>query len=693
MTVNSDFFSSQRAPRVEGFRYPGAWPEHSFLMPGSSGTNIFPYSRALGRADSNTEFVARLGNTTFETEPGTSTFLDIILAEKGLPIVKDRFPVLAVGSNASPAQIRHKFAQKHVTAMFPSFLADVENIAIGFQPSISFYGAFAATPFHLSGVTSRLFIQLLDAEQLQVMDQTEMGYKRVWVSAEAQASSQDDSGVIRATFETGEKLLGFYVYVSEQGYLELGGQAPIISETYFPADTAVASEPDIARRPLTVLAGGEFDAAHLRTLCAERAVLPVSSQDALLNTLQERNVLDEATCALLRSLQSAEGGVEAMTSPIDLTKYSAQSPNSDFLSAAEDQKFTYPKDRQYGVLITPESGRIAARISDAEQSVFTQAPRISDVVVVARSSSDDLDRRGESVISFGNSALSDSIPPGSLVEIWSPLAGYEAALHRVRAPSAVARVVVSPIGAKLALASAEKSFVEVDELLRIAIGLKVGEQLAIRSLKHRNLGASVRRIIDVIFGKPPYVLMRVTKADVTTIERDYVLIPDLALKMLGVQSGDPVIIEAADPEEGVLRALKLPTIALSNDTWDQRQNDLLGTWSSQYPSARDTLGAHNDIPPMMLDAANRTLLGLKEQPLAVVRVRATRPWQYIKAWREIPIALLALAVSAGMFYKDQEWVAPGGPQLVLFIVLIVAFLSIGFFPTRLRLGAKARRKR
>lgn len=107
------------APRDHPLTYPGAWPEESGLL---DGDRLLPLTRL-----------------TFE----------------------DRVPVLAVGSNACPAQLRHKMREYGVTAPIPLVKAKVTGIEIGVSAHITGLGYVSASPFRAPGLTRELFLTWL----------------------------------------------------------------------------------------------------------------------------------------------------------------------------------------------------------------------------------------------------------------------------------------------------------------------------------------------------------------------------------------------------------------------------------------------------------------------------------------------------------------------------------------------------
>jgi len=118
-----------------------------------------------------------------------------------------RVPVLAIGSNAAPAQLRHKFGSSSTPLVVPSVLAWVRGVRVGFCAFVSALGYVPATVFPQAGAETGTVVQLLDDDQLAEIDETESpAYRRVWLETPI-------------LLQTGERLAGAYAYVARGGYL------------------------------------------------------------------------------------------------------------------------------------------------------------------------------------------------------------------------------------------------------------------------------------------------------------------------------------------------------------------------------------------------------------------------------------------------------------------------------------------
>ncbi|WP_399881973.1 hypothetical protein ACGH7X_04860 [Streptomyces sp. BBFR51] len=170
-------------PREEPLLYPGAWPTESGLL---CGDRLLPLDRAVH-------------------EDGG-----------------DRVPVLAIGSNASPGQLRHKMAEFGIGSPIPMVRSRVTGLDIGVSAHVSRMGYVSASPVGAAGVVRELFVLWLDAEQLAVVDASEGvpmaggNFDRAWLPAPDVRVEPGDGTVLR----------GAYAYVNRHGVLHDGTGAP-----------------------------------------------------------------------------------------------------------------------------------------------------------------------------------------------------------------------------------------------------------------------------------------------------------------------------------------------------------------------------------------------------------------------------------------------------------------------------------
>ncbi|MFH8444370.1 hypothetical protein ACH4D3_24480 [Streptomyces sp. NPDC018026] len=173
-------------PREEPLLYPGAWPRESGLL---DGDRLLPLERPARQ----------------EWEDG-----------------EGRVPVLAIGSNASPAQLLHKMAEFGIGSPIPMVRSRVTGLDIGVSAHVSRMGYVSASPVGAPGTVRELFVLWLDAEQLAVIDASEGvpmaggNFDRVWLPAPD----------VRVEPGDGSVLGGAYAYVNRHGVLHDGTGAP-----------------------------------------------------------------------------------------------------------------------------------------------------------------------------------------------------------------------------------------------------------------------------------------------------------------------------------------------------------------------------------------------------------------------------------------------------------------------------------
>ncbi|MFG1671098.1 hypothetical protein [Streptomyces sp. Y7] len=168
------------APRDHPLLYPGAWPSDSGLL---DGDRLLPLDRLVH---------------------------------------DDRTPVLAVGSNACPAQLRHKMDEFGIASPVPMVKARVTGLDVGVSAHVSFMGYVSASPFRAPGHVRELFLTWLDAEQLAVIDASEGApvphghFSRAWLPAPD----------VRVELADGTVLPGAFAYVNRHGVLHDGTSTP-----------------------------------------------------------------------------------------------------------------------------------------------------------------------------------------------------------------------------------------------------------------------------------------------------------------------------------------------------------------------------------------------------------------------------------------------------------------------------------
>lgn len=237
--IDDSRFAAESAPRLVPESYPGVWPERSALVTASGlwelrdrdgvpfGSHPGPLTR-LGLCR-----VAVDDDTREHVTDGARTAPQLSRVLEGFHVVgmDARVPVLAIGSNAAPSQLRHKFREIPDALVLPSVRARVRGVALAYAGFFAGYGALPATIVPSDAAELELHVQFTDASQLANLDRTEAPhYRRVWLDA--------TSGV-RITLETGEELPGVYAYVARGGALT-DSAGDVIAAAMRPGDAGLS---------------------------------------------------------------------------------------------------------------------------------------------------------------------------------------------------------------------------------------------------------------------------------------------------------------------------------------------------------------------------------------------------------------------------------------------------------------------
>ncbi|WP_307822028.1 hypothetical protein [Streptomyces coffeae] len=184
-------------PARQPLSYPGRPVTSPTLL---TGGELWPLDPAAGR----------LGSWPVAGPDGRRVPLDAELARLGVPTAGARTPVIAVGSNASPAQLHHKLSRPDAPYAVPMVPVDVTGIAVGCSAHIGRYGYVASAPYPAPQACTPLVVSWLDAGQLAAVDATEYpNYRRVLLPG-------TDFPMV---LPSGERLGGAYVYAGVRGVL------------------------------------------------------------------------------------------------------------------------------------------------------------------------------------------------------------------------------------------------------------------------------------------------------------------------------------------------------------------------------------------------------------------------------------------------------------------------------------------
>ena len=608
-----DDFAAENSPRRLPLTYPGTWPSSSSLV---SQTHVWelrdrdgapltwdetdPQRISVCRVRLDDDTIDRLG-----LSHSNAPHLVTVLEESDVVSVDSRIPVLAIGSNAAPSQLRHKFEDRGVPLMVPGVRARVTGAQLGFGAFTAPRGYVPATIFADSDSEVELVVQWLDLAQLREIDRSESSrYRRVWL---------DESVGVRILLETGERLEGAYAYVANGGVLGEGGEPWVMAAPG-------------AQRP-EGLAEGRW-MPDQSAIMARLQASPLVS-DRLGSTPEHFLERFEALGDHGVSLFADAGFTIAANSFADLPDAQGQPA------------------RQYGSLLPPlaasPGGEISAIVSRSPDAVERQAQS------VVRLDPDLLDQLGHpSQVEIASRALLISQGSG--------------------APRALAAVL--PVSAEDAPAPARGSgLAQVDHVLRMAAGVAVGEPIVITPVR-------VPRTTwpDLLFGRPNYLTLRVTLADPSSAERDVSLMSGLSLQLLGVASGDHVVLEGAPDSSGVVAAVTIKAFETPDAVWSERARVTGGGWGARFPGARETLGVHPDIPTVFIDSATRARLGINARQLASVRARPARLQQFGNELREVMLVLvIALIGIVGLFAPDplvSSWLLVAIVVVTLLLMLV-----------------------
>jgi hypothetical protein len=251
------------------WRYPGTAPEYAGLLHGGRYTRLATVAgRSVGEARLDRAKDAPKGrsssgrsSTPRPAGPGTES-LDEALRALGVPTTGQRYLVVAVGSNASPAVMRRKLAHGGVSTTLPMVGGVVEDLGVGHMARVSRRGYLAAAPLLLPGGSTRVFASLLDEAQLECIDATEPGYVRRHVGA--------DRCVL--TLDGGERPSAFDLYVATGG---------VIARPQFEARQSEASQSEESRSDASRSEAIESEAIQSRSGQLEAGLADAIQADAI----------------------------------------------------------------------------------------------------------------------------------------------------------------------------------------------------------------------------------------------------------------------------------------------------------------------------------------------------------------------------------------------------------------------------
>lgn len=198
------------APRAAPLRYPGARPETAVLVTEDEVIPLTASGNSIG------DFIA-------ESDPAQRR-VGTILVSMNQPAITKRTPVVAIGSNASPAQLRHKALTDNFTLPVPVMRGTMRGASVGYAPFISRFGYFPATIVLSPEAQADVSVLFLTDDQLVAMDATEVGYRHLTL----------DNVLVSVQLSNGAEIHDARLYVAAGGFLAdeeplaLGDQAELL---------------------------------------------------------------------------------------------------------------------------------------------------------------------------------------------------------------------------------------------------------------------------------------------------------------------------------------------------------------------------------------------------------------------------------------------------------------------------------
>lgn len=185
---------ASQSPRANPLTYPGIRPDHSSVICEHDEWVIEDANKPIGDR--------RVVDAPASRVRG-------LMSALGTDQLQDRVPVIAIGSNSCPAQLRHKAQQQRFPLGIPMVKARVRGLRITHSAFASMLGYIPATvAFDLSH-EEEVFVIFLNNHQLMEMDNSEARYRRLMLSS--RDGFQIDC--------SGHMLSSAYVYMSDGGYL------------------------------------------------------------------------------------------------------------------------------------------------------------------------------------------------------------------------------------------------------------------------------------------------------------------------------------------------------------------------------------------------------------------------------------------------------------------------------------------
>lgn len=180
-------------PALDPLSYPGPMIGEPVLLSGPRLLKMTPTAEPMGRWR-----VA--GARELQDE----------LGGLGQAPVGERYPLIAIGSNAAPGQLRYKLDHLGVPAVVPMTPLRVSGVGVGVAAHVGLRGYVAHAPFVDPGAAADVVLTLVDEDQLQAVDDTEIPrYRRILLPGSE----------FPMVLPSGERLAGAYLYANAFGVL------------------------------------------------------------------------------------------------------------------------------------------------------------------------------------------------------------------------------------------------------------------------------------------------------------------------------------------------------------------------------------------------------------------------------------------------------------------------------------------
>lgn len=706
--------SGSTAARKNPEKYPGWWPAKSFIVdarsPSSASELFYLNAPKLGfQSEENSESLSgmpsfRAGHLEVVSFNDHSYHgsLNQFLRDRGLAPMEQRFPVLAVGSNASPSQLAYKFMKTGISGAIPTIRVSVADYGVGFVPAVSTFGYVPATLVREPGLKSNLFLQFLDANQLVVMDQSEGVSPKVMKDGSDSPTSYEREGISMKLELAHNETLGFaYAYVARRGFISFEGKPVLCDNSQFGLEAQqddLESETPKKDRRFWV---NELREGYRRCSNQSELIELIRSEDEDL-----ANQLLVALTAKPQSEESVEARNEINSSILAFrakNEPQAQEPSLDVTYSKLDQTGLRPKLSD----VKPDEETTEVQ-GAAKKDKYNPVWEGESLVAVALPT-DHVERKGESIVMLHPEDFELLGKPLYLGIRSLPIVSVlgQQSKSQKNAPEPIGRVIKAD-KVDLVRTGILQGQILIDEVLRVASGIHVGEKMLVRKLEDpmKWLRRAWFKIMTFMLGRPNYVTGRATFSDVTTMERDVALVTPLTMQMLGIESGDSAVIESTHREvvETVEKdvagsvhkdktkseiKMKIKTVSirifpLDEATLENRGEAQRGGWLSIIPDAKLCLGIHADLAPIFIDAALREYLFGKNhgQSVGVIRLRASFPEKISGEIREL-IAVIVLAVLAWIL-TIPESVLPFSARIIMIGAIFIFAIILILLRIRIR---------